>query len=203
MRTPPTNQGFTLIELMVAIVVLAIGIMATIALQYTALAGYTSSRETTGAVEVARSIEQRLKTEALSWQTGSSPASTTAFTGETSLLAAMGSGSWTMVNQGGEPISLRMNDGGPQRFCAFVIGEQMEELIGEIDGDDVFEPRPYMQVTIAVVFPAANAQFPGVSDTSPWGSCNGLGPLTPGDRTELEKDGLRVVFLSTAVRPLQ
>jgi hypothetical protein len=130
----------------------------------------------------------------LSWQPGGTPEAMPAYTGETGLLGQLSPTDWLLVNE--NPMSVRFVDGnGPQRFCAFVRGDQLVE-----DGI----PQDYMQVSIAVVYPAANGRFPGAASGNPWGDCDGIdvGLLTPGNRDDLELTGLRVTFMSTAVRPL-
>ena len=195
-KRPPNQAGFTLVELMVAMVVLAIGIMATIAMQYTALAGYTASREMTGATEVARTVEQRLKTEALGWRLGETPNSVSPYSGEPGLLGSLDETAWAMVYS--DPVSVRYGEGnGPQRFCAFVRGGSI--VVTEIPA------LQFVPITIAVVYPAANGQFPGVSAGNPWGSCAAINDedIVPGDRIPLEEQGMRVTFYSTSVRPMR
>lgn len=197
MKSPRARAGFTLVELMVAMVVLAIGIMATIAMQYTALAGYTASREMTGATEVARTVEQRIKIEALGWRVGEPVASVAGspYSGEPALLGSLGD-AWIRVYD--EPVSVRYAEGnGPQRYCAFVGA-------GNIAIPELPELQ-FVPLSIAVVYPAANGQFPGATGTNPWGSCTDINValLQPDARLPLEEEGLRVTYFSSAVRPMR
>src|SRR5690554_5375701 len=69
MRTPQrrAQRGFSLIELLIAMLLMSVGVMATIAMQFVSLGGYTASREVTGATEMARQVEARIRAEALAW----------------------------------------------------------------------------------------------------------------------------------------
>lgn len=188
------QRGFSLVELMVAMVVLAIGIMATMAMQYTALAGYTSAREMTGATEVARVVEQRLRTESLQWQAGQNVGATTAvYTDGGTLLASLTADTWTNAFDNGEnPVTLRIDDQGPRRFCAWVQGARRQ------DAQNV--PQDYMWAIIAVVYRAPGSGTP-IGD----GDCDSdiSDLLDTGNREPLELEGYRATFVSTSIQPRQ
>lgn len=195
------QAGFSLVELMIAMFVLAIGVLATMAMQFSSLAGYRASRDLTGAIEVARSVEQKVRAEALQWTPGQSPSATPIYKDEVAILDAVLSGTgWVKLNE--VPVTARGGDGGQARFCPYVQGEILE--VPHDTADDVNVEQDFIRLTIAVVYPAANGHFPGRSSSSPLGVCadNPGGGLNPGDRRLLEEEGLRATFISTAVRPL-
>lgn len=195
------QAGFSLVELMIAMFVLAIGVLATMAMQFSSLAGYRASRDLTGAVEVARSIEQALRSEALHWTPGQSPSGTSIYQGEVAILDAVLNGTgWVKLSD--VPLTERHGDGGRARFCAYVQGEILEVPHDASDNADV--ERDFIRLTIAVVYPSANGYFTGRSSATPQGVCvdDPPGGLDPGDMRPLEKEGFRATFLSTSVRPL-
>jgi type IV pilus assembly protein PilV len=55
------EQGFTFVEVMVALVILAIGILALAELQFTSLKGNSSSKATTAAVAVAETKMEEIR----------------------------------------------------------------------------------------------------------------------------------------------
>lgn len=190
-------KGFSLVELMIAMVVLTIGIMATMAMQFTALSGYKSAREMTGSAEVARAVEQRIRAEALQWNPAvGMPRFSTAYeNNEESILdLVLNKDEWSPLSN--LPVSMRMNEEGPRRFCVYVQGSRfVDESAMDMD---------LVRVSIAVVYPGANGAFPGIGSGNPWGRCDGYdfqGGLDPGDPDKLEVQGLRATFLSTAVSP--
>lgn len=190
------KKGFSLVELMIAMVVLAIGIMATMAMQMTALAGYSAAREGTGAIEVARTMEQTLKVDGMSWTSG------TPLSG-TWLPQLDAATDWVLATPAG-PVSQRWGDDddrGPRRFCVFVDGGMMPA--DPNDPDPNAPPQEYFRAAIAVVYPASNGSFPGRDAANPFGLCNGINTanIDPTDMMPLEMQGLRVTFLSTSIRP--
>lgn len=196
-KRPTGQRGFSLLELLIAMVVLAIGILATMAMQFSALAGFTSARETTGASEMARTVEQMIRTEARHWEIqGGAAAAPSGYTDGPEFVAAMltSPGSWVLPQNVNGPVTSRFNeensaDDGPRRFCIYVAGEEMPE-----DED-------YMRVAIAVVYPGSNSTFPGGGA----GTCddgNIMTNLNNGDRIGLETMGLRVSYLTTSIRAI-
>lgn len=185
-----SQAGFSLVELMIAMFVLAIGVMATMAMQFSSLAGYRAARDLTGATEVARSIEQRLRTEALQWAPGSMPTDTTVYEGEAPLLNQLlvGTNSWVALHD--TPITGQHGSKGSARFCPYVQGEQLNG-------------QEFIRVSIAVVYPSANGHFPERSAQAPLGVCPNLGAiLSTGATDALELEGLRATMISTSIRPL-
>lgn len=195
----PGRAGFSLVELMAAMVILAVGIMATMAMQFSSLAAYSSSREVTGASEMARTVEQMIRAESRGYNVeqggpGTAPAP---FSDRTPLLAAAVSsgGNWSLPNGFERPISARFNeadtdDDGSRRFCVYVAGQEVVDDPG------------MMRIGIAVVYPAPNGQFPGgATAEDPSGRCPAPDTISldEQDQQDLEVEGLRVTRLSTAI----
>ncbi|RAL25070.1 hypothetical protein DL240_02320 [Lujinxingia litoralis] len=197
-KTRRTQKGFSLVELLIAMMLLAVGVMATIAMQFVSLGGYTTSREVTGATEMARVVESRLRAEALGW-TAATPVNTVppvyADGRAMSYLAEIAQAGGTWVPLYATPVNQRLANQGSARFCVFAVGEQLVEAT---------IPQPYMSVQIAVVYPGAQGTFPNQSGADLHGRCDVINTawLVPGDPTlALEMQGLRASYFGTALRP--
>ena len=67
MPNPKRCAGFSLIEVMVAMVILTLGLFAVINLQVIAVRGNTFSRARTDAQKIAQGVADEIRTEALRW----------------------------------------------------------------------------------------------------------------------------------------
>jgi prepilin-type N-terminal cleavage/methylation domain-containing protein len=196
-----TQRGFSLIELLIAMVVLAIGIMATMAMQFIALAGYSAARDGTAAADVGRAVEQRLKAEILQWSP--TPGAESAL-GEIdpiyeyddvyvdeSLLSLVDGSEWVWQPVFIRPVDHRLTVQGQQRYCAYVSGGRIRMNSRVLDA---------YRVQIAVVYPAARGTF--ATTAEPQGICPDLGndKLDPSSPNTLEIDGLRAQYFGTVVR---
>ncbi|MFB6351588.1 MAG: prepilin-type N-terminal cleavage/methylation domain-containing protein, partial [Bradymonadaceae bacterium] len=65
-------RGFTLVEVLVAALLFAIGMVALVAMQFTALDGYASARDVTQATQAGQRVIQMMRTEAQQWRSSSS-----------------------------------------------------------------------------------------------------------------------------------
>lgn len=200
---PDSDHGFTLIELLVAMAIIAVGILATMAMQYSALAGYSGARDGTGATEMAKTVEQAIQAEARGWEYGEEnppPGTDTeapyddrpAYFNE----AFDNDGDWVLANIDDEPMTMRHNvgvdptdnetgDDGTNRYCVYVAGDELE--------------TGYARIAVAVVYPAPNSSY------AEWGfDCPGDNviddELNTSNRNDLELEGLRSTHLSTAVQ---
>lgn len=61
------KRGFTLVELMVALVVLTLGLFSVIHLQVVTIRGHTYAREREEAYQIAQGIAENLRTRSLAW----------------------------------------------------------------------------------------------------------------------------------------
>ncbi|TXD35439.1 prepilin-type N-terminal cleavage/methylation domain-containing protein [Lujinxingia vulgaris] len=197
--TSASPRGFSLIELLIAMVLMSVGVMATIAMQFISLGGYTASREVTGATEMARQVEARLRAEAMAWNGAMAPSTVDEVYNDgrgSAFLAdiANAGGGWVRLYD--QPVNQRMRpDDGAARFCVFGSAEQLQE--GGI-------AQPYLQVRLAIVYPGANGAFPGQDGGNLNGRCDAIdaGLLIPGDEDlKLELEGLRASYFASAIRP--
>ncbi|WP_164856348.1 type IV pilus modification PilV family protein [Lujinxingia sediminis] len=198
-QTSASPRGFSLIELLIAMMLMSVGVMATIAMQFTSLGGYTVSRDVTGATEMARQVEARLRAEAMGWNGVMAPSTVDEIYNDgrgSAFLAdlATAGGAWVPLYD--VPVNQRMRaDDGAARFCVFGSAEQLQE-----EGI----AQPYMQIRLAVVYPGANGTFPGQDGGNLNGRCDafGVGLLIPGDvNLGLEREGLRASYFASAIRP--
>jgi len=67
LRRPDRASGFTLIELMVALVVLTLGLFPVIQLAFVSARGHGYARERAGAVLMAQAVAEELRTRAVLW----------------------------------------------------------------------------------------------------------------------------------------
>lgn len=67
MRRARTETGFTLVELMVALVVLTAGLFAIIHMQVVTIRGHSYAREREEAYQIAQGIAENLRTRSLEW----------------------------------------------------------------------------------------------------------------------------------------
>jgi prepilin-type N-terminal cleavage/methylation domain-containing protein len=191
------RRCFSLVELMIAMVILAVGILATMAMQFSSLNAYTSAREMTGANDMARTVEQMIRTEARGRRVEQVGAVPEPFANREPLFDAATGGGGNWVRPGGfeTPMTARLNPGGSpddgaNRFCVYVAAEEKNDEPG------------FFRVGIAVVYPSSSGQFPEVDANNPAGVCPGPGDieLDEDQQQDLELRGLRVTRLSTAVR---
>ncbi|MBA2660736.1 MAG: prepilin-type N-terminal cleavage/methylation domain-containing protein [Bradymonadaceae bacterium] len=193
------RRGFTLMELMIGMVVLIIGILATMAMQITALAGYTAARDGTAAAELARSIEHVLKAESssLSRTTTGTPTLYTA-TGtpflDVSVLGIISANPWKWQTLTTLPTDQHFGTTGALRFCSFVRGGTMET------------DATVRIAQIVVVYPAARATFPFTGAGAPHGTCALTDTdidvlLDPSNSETLELLGLRASYFATQIFP--
>lgn len=135
------TDGFTLIEIMAAMVVFMVGVMGMVALQGVSIHAAGKGRQQTAAVNIARYLVAELKTEFSAW--GKAPGATyptSAFPSEFALLKAAASdnsigGNWVVFATGDDDNSLRvdgllghsrLDDGSAARYCVAYRVDSLE-----------------------------------------------------------------------------
>jgi hypothetical protein len=187
-------------EIMVAILILAIGFLALIAVQLGALNGYISARDNTEATEVGRRIAELVRVQGQQWKANTYAGASAAYSGSHTpfrtaisdpIQAADGASGWVRLFD--EPVDVRLNrtefdsDHVGGRHCAFIRGG---DLPGAADGS----VKTYQ---IAVVYPAANATLNSCEDDIATGDLDD--PGSPTSPPPLEQQGLRANFFGTVV----
>lgn len=210
---PAGTAGFTLVEIMVSALVLAIGMMAALAMQYAALGGVMGSQDLTNATELSERVLQVAKHEAQQWRSRNASVSSieaiyqTTDTpwrdGNTPILPSVNNNTWTWLPVTTQPVDVRLTYAGRRRYCVYVRG-------GPADFGGVLAGRNIFKLQIAVVYPGGNQVFPGAnSNNAPVGTCTGLDvsgdylePPTPGGDLPddyYQLDGYRAVFSGTII----
>lgn len=201
------NRGFTLVELMVAMVILAIGIMATMAMQFSSLAGAMISRDNSNAADVGRRVIDIMQAESQQWRAGNMlsgvvpaySASSMDHLSESNLSFLNRAVGDTATVQGWQawkplftkPVNTRLTPTDNARYCAFVRG-------GAVSTD-----ANLLIVHVAVVFPSADQIFPAgnngctrvVDDAA-----TQLDPTTAANAADsLQMAGFRVQYFGTQI----
>lgn len=213
------GDGFTLIEVMVASLVFAIGMLGVLAMQYTALGGYTFSRDLTGATQVGRRIAEIAQAESQQWRSRDSLAQTgtvgsvyttsNGYWNHDSLLQAVVDDEWAWQTVFAEPVDIRLSDAGNRRYCVYLRGGELADP----NRAGASSSTGIIQMQIAVAFPDGDGMFPGVSSSRPAGSCSGqvdvsgtekrlidvIDPVEKGSVPTYEKAGFSAVHLGTTI----
>lgn len=197
------TDGFTLVELMIAMLILAIGIMAVLSMQFTSLGGAAIARDNANAADIARRITNVMRIESQQWRSGTLTSGSglqkvyddteTPWKNTTVLGAvATNGGTWnnaTWVSLFTNPVDSRLSNIGTARYCAYARGAYL--------GDDIF------QVQIAVVFPAPNQAYDsnGCLDTRVF---DNLDPVTVEEMEDspdgtLQGEGFRVQYYGAQI----
>ncbi|MGM0557984.1 MAG: type IV pilus modification PilV family protein [Myxococcota bacterium] len=151
------RAGFTLVEILIAMLILAIGIMATLSMQFTALGGAAEARDNTNASQIGKRVLHVMRTEAQAWRNGtisadlaSQPAYKDVKFENTPLLQNTVGNNWAWTRVFSEPVDVRLSDSGNRRYCAYTRGGYMEGNAAS----------GVAKLQIAVVYPGANETFP-------------------------------------------
>ena len=209
------SRGYSLLEVMISMVVLAIAFLALIATQLGSLSGYVSARDATAAAEIGRRTSEILRIQGSQWvqNTVPDPPGPPTFVGEapydpspfdtTDTIQAIIGATPAWVPLVDTPVDGRFNRSGVTpnhlggKFCIYARGAPMASMFEDLGGNDVVAA---IRFQIAVVYPGPRATL---------NDCTGSGPVTPallavvgnsaGTIPGLETIGMRVAYFGTIV----
>lgn len=226
-------RGFTLVEVMVATLIFAIGMMAVITMEFSALRAYSASHHLTVATQMASRTLSVVQLERANWsrqemgslaQSGSLVPVYDTGSGtdpiDISILGSVTNTEWTWLRASPEPLSDRMRRD-PQlgRYCVYVRGGNKQLAEG---GQDVLDAttggmrtvEPMVTVQVAVLYPTKSTSFVAPDCTSV--RCEGSGDqlisdlldptgmdMTSSSLLALEECGWRATYASSTIRRLQ
>lgn len=151
-RPSRTNRGFSLVEVLVAVIVSAIGFAAVFALQIRTMQGNVSAREQAAAMVLAESAMETLRAESYRWRSPTLPAGVLS---EAPLvwhtLSTLGP-----VDHGGLPLTSGVAPGSElnrQRFC---VHYWMERLADDYEN--------VLNVRVRVVWPRGTSDVAGLAE---------------------------------------
>lgn len=206
------RKGFTLVEILIAIVVMTIAFFAVLAVQGTAIGSYNAARDSTEASEVARATIEYLQMESSQWNTGSLGTVAATYSGTKApfdvapvlpALAASDLETWTPLVD--TPVDLRLARGAGftgAKFCLFARGAYVEADTTDLNAynsSNELTGSPVFRVQLGVVYSGARTTLPvdgaGVAD------CNliDVAELLPEDPSILELKGLRSAYFGTVI----
>ena len=199
--------GFTLVEVLIAMLILAIGMLASLSMQFTALGGATEARDNANASDIAQRINHVMRLEAQQWRSGTLASSlssdkvitlTNTNWEHSPVLAEVVANSWDWVRVFSAPVDSRLSDAGAIRYCAYVRG-------GYFKGQ---ASSGILQLQMAVMYPAPNRTFAG--GTCPSTDSDQVGALDPsmtagtdnsgsGGSMSLELQGFRANYFGAQI----
>lgn len=130
------QSGYTLVEVMMALTILAIGAAGLFSLQSVAIQGNTEAANLSAASNIARGWIDHIKTDALSWNSaGPLPPNDIA---DTALLDTLGA-AWTSLSVTGNPQRRDGTEAANGLFCAQAraIAPTSTGVLGAINGLEV------------------------------------------------------------------
>lgn len=213
------QRGFTLVEILVASLLFAIGMMAAMAMQYSVLGGFANTRDMTNATQVAERVVHLMKMESQQWRDTTQiananlvPSYSNANTNdklwsgssdEAILERAVTSAGWQPVFR--EPVDARLTKAGMRRYCVYVRGNQMQN-----NASSSGQGLGLAQIQVAVLYPSPDQTFPTSSSSSSataYGRCTGfetdlgtlLEPASWGSVPRYEEEGYRAVHMGAHI----
>ena len=208
-----SSRGFTLIEIMIAVMIFSVGMMAVLMLQFGAIEAYSSARDQSISADVAQRAESLFRlevkraTQATPLVNVNSPFVTQSF--EQALTTAP----WIWAPLTVRPVDERMIRTSNGRYCVFARGDYLSTALDTVTRQTNTGPAQLadlMRAHVAVVYPASNRTLKpnATCDESLFatfgcpGSLQAL--LNPGLRAgldaTLDECGLRAVYSSMIVK---
>lgn len=212
------RHGFTLIEVLISIVVMTIAFFAILAVQGSALTGYSGARDSTEATEILRTVIETLTAESQAWRNPANPpvpgatgfgdtyASDSPYrfdnllTNIAPVVAAGGtSSSWTWVHLNDAPMDTRQTsevEVTGRRYCVYARSAYVPIDLSDLTNSDAagnLVNSPMLRVQVAVVYVGrmgdlATCNIPAITDN--------LTPTAAGNET-LELAGYRAIHGGT------
>lgn len=183
-----TRAGFTLVEVMIATLVFAVGMMAVITMEFSAITAYGEARDQSVATDIGYRVISIMRAEAANWSMqdpGGVVGSMKSIYGPNSpvnnadtdaILAKITVPSWTWQVITPTPVDARMVQRQGARYCVYARGAFSQLDLGGVQGLDVtptavsgggtVDVTPIVQAQIAIVYPGKNVSF------SAAGGCN-------------------------------
>lgn len=188
-----SRAGFTLVELLIAMLILAIGIMAILQMQFSSMGSAMISRDNANSSDLAQRMLDVMRTESVQWRNGSIGAqvATPAYndlpvvSANTPLLATVEGAGWGWTSLLPNPVDSRLTTTGNTRYCAYGRG-------GYLEAGEVFT------VQLAVVFPSANNAFPAAGCPN-FNAADLDASMDPTDAASLQMDGYQVQFFGSQI----
>ena len=215
------QRGYSLLELMISMVVMAIVFLAIIATQLGTLQGYVSARDAVGAAEVGRRTVEILRVQGSQWISNTDNNTPGTFTFEPDdVYDASANTPFDLTNPIDEiraapdwthlvetPVDVRLNRnnafilghlGG--KFCIFAKGEDMASVFTDSRFSGAADTVGAIRFQIAVVYPGPNAILTNceigeqitAAELNDVGAPDGTPPI-------LEFRGIRVAYFGTVV----
>lgn len=195
-RTTPRRDGFTLVEIVIALLILAMGMMAALSMQFSALGGAGASKDLAVASDLSHRIVHIMNIEAQQWRNGriGDSVKDAAFDwdhGTILRIAEQSNGEWERIFD--EPVDARLSASGNQRYCAYVRGDYMRNL----RSSGTREENKF-RAHVAVVYPS---QSRPVDEECPESDLtDDLLPERPADDDDsIERRGYRAVHVGTVI----
>lgn len=191
------QAGYTLLEILIAIIIVGIGFLALIAVQLGALRGFISARDSLHAAEVGRRVAELLSIQGQQWIDGNFTGGAAYVTEASPFdvadpIGAMASGDWvSLYVRPADLATFRITSDSTEhlggKFCVYTRG-------GQMTGEESVH-----QYQIAVVYAAPNAtlNFCDDDDSPITDKLDDVG--SPTDPPALDAEGLRVSYYGTVV----
>jgi prepilin-type N-terminal cleavage/methylation domain-containing protein len=214
------RHGFTLIEVLISIVVMTIAFFAILAVQGSALTGYSGARDSTEATEILRTVIETLTAESQAWRNPANPPlpGATGFndtygadspyrfdnllTNIAPVVAAGGaSSSWEWIHLNDAPMDTRQAsevEVTGRRYCIYARSAYVPIDLSDLttsDGSGNLVNSPMLRVQVAVVYVGrmgslANCDIEEITDN--------LEPTAAANEA-LELEGYRAIHGGTIV----
>lgn len=183
MSRPAREQGFTLIEVMIALVVFMVALLGLVALQKASIAGNNKGREHTAAVNVAEFVMTWLENEATSWPLDGNPPTAEDFPMITRALASPGT--WTLLPDGEGTVDpgFRLDSYGQHSLRGFYAGVDTAQFCVHYMASSLGPNQELLVARVRVTWPKWK-QY-AIEGAGQWNACDWPGysdPLTFEDR---------------------
>lgn len=215
-RVINTRRGFTLVELMIAVMVFSVGMMAILMLQFGAIDAYSAGRDQTIGADVAQRAEAVFKLEVIrANQTTALVNVNSPFQAQT-FEQSLTNNPWLWVAVTPQPVDERMMQSPSARYCVFARGDLLNaqaslDTVTRNNGTGPVQQSDLVRAHMAVVYPGANRSFNATTQCATiftQFNCNGaintlLDPaIQVGDLAidTLDDCGLRAIYTSTMIK---